>query len=82
MNIPIEIGTHLIALVFGAGGGWFLLKQVRKDVNGLGGIVRDVRKEIESIKLERVKDQKRLAMIVLCMCPADERKDYARMLGE
>lgn len=30
---------HLISLAFGAGGAWFLIRQSRKDVNGLGGKV-------------------------------------------
>jgi hypothetical protein len=29
----------LISLAFGAGGAWFLIKQSRKDVNGLGNKV-------------------------------------------
>jgi adenine C2-methylase RlmN of 23S rRNA A2503 and tRNA A37 len=27
---------HLLAFAFGAGGAWFLIRQSRKDVNGLG----------------------------------------------
>jgi hypothetical protein len=35
------IFSDLLAIAFGAGGALFLLKQARKDVNGLGKKVRD-----------------------------------------
>lgn len=39
MSDALRFATFLISLAFGAGGAWFLIKQSRKDVNGLGAKV-------------------------------------------
>jgi len=79
-NYALPMLTHLVALVFGAGGGWFLLKQVRKDVNGLGQKFGRLQGEIETLKLQHAREQADLAILILSMCPADQRFEYAKML--
>lgn len=36
-NVAIPIVIYFIGLVFAAGGGWVALKEVRRQVNGVGG---------------------------------------------
>jgi hypothetical protein len=40
INIAIPVVIYFIGLVFAAGGGWFALKEVRKQVNGVGAKLR------------------------------------------
>lgn len=36
MTLSVELVVALLTVVFSAGGAWFVLRQVRKDCNGLG----------------------------------------------
>ncbi len=71
MNIPLYnlilvVLCNLLALAFGAGGAYFLLKQSRKDVNGLG---QKVNRE-----LSRSSTRHQNISLALMLLAGDERK--------
>jgi hypothetical protein len=40
IDIAIPVVIYCVGLIFAAGGGWFALKEVRKQVNGVGAKLR------------------------------------------
>lgn len=70
MTLVPELGiSTLLGLAFGAGGAWFLIKQSRKDVNGLG---RRLNQEVK--KLDNI------IVAVMLITPDEDKKDVARLL--
>jgi hypothetical protein len=55
----------LASLAFGAGGAWFLIKQSRKDVNGLGA---KVNKEVSVSARRHINT----ALSLMLLAPSDE----------
>jgi hypothetical protein len=41
-DLPLGLVVSLLSISFGAGSAWFLVKQVRKDVNGVGQRTRNI----------------------------------------
>lgn len=58
---------HLISLAFGAGGAWFLIRQSRKDVNGLGGKVNH---EVKS----NARRHHNAALALMLLAQSDEQR--------
>ena len=83
-KVPIDLiylfVSNLVALAFGAGGVYFLLKQSRRDVNGLGAkISRElsrsaVRHQNISLALMLLADQEQRDQIAALMKEAHEEK--------
>ena len=70
MNPLSEIGlSTLLGLAFGAGGAWFLIKQSRKDVNGLG---RRLNQEVK--KLDNI------IVALMLITPDEVKRDVAKIL--
>lgn len=39
-HVSAEVWIFAVGVVFGAGGAWAVFQRLRKDVNGIGGILR------------------------------------------
>lgn len=61
--------------VFAAGGAWFALKQVRRDVNGLGTKVHRLAAEIADARRqsEREADRRYMTLAIILLASAEER---------
>jgi len=44
--IPIQAVIWIVGIIFAAGGGWMMLRQVRKDLNGVGARQRKLEKNL------------------------------------
>ena len=66
INIAIPVVIYFVGLIFAAGGGWFALKEVRKQVNGVGSKLRS--------SDEQRKDQHRRICMAITAVATDEQK--------
>ncbi len=66
INIAIPVVIYFIGLIFAAGGGWFALKEVRKQVNGVGAKLR--------ASDEQRKDQHRKVCMAIVAIASEEQK--------
>jgi len=44
LNVPLEVASGLVGVIFGAGAAWTTIKSIRGDLNGLGrkiGVLQD-----------------------------------------
>ncbi|MGH9744734.1 MAG: hypothetical protein ACRD59_01320 [Candidatus Acidiferrales bacterium] len=74
-DVSIQGLGYLLSLAFGAGGAYFLIKQSRKDVNGLG------RKMNAEIKRSQARWQN-LSLALMFVCTEAQREKIAEMLKE
>ena len=44
--IPVQAVIWIVGVIFAAGGGWMMLRQARKDVNGIGARQRKFEKNL------------------------------------
>jgi c-di-AMP phosphodiesterase-like protein len=70
-----QILISAVSLAFGAGGAHFLIKQSRKDVNGLG---RKVNKEISRSSTRH----QNLTVALMLLAPEAQREKIADLLKE
>lgn len=68
--------SQLLSLAFGAGGAWFLIRQSRKDVNGLGS---KVNAEVRQSARRHIN----IALCLMLLAPSDElRRKVSDLLKE
>jgi hypothetical protein len=76
--MPPPTGVSLqfwILLIFAAGGAFFLLKQTRADLRGIGGVARDARAEAADYFFVT-------AILLMTHCLPEQRESLAKMLIE
>jgi hypothetical protein len=69
-EIAVKIAIFVLTAVFSAGGAWFAVKQMRKDLNGIGGKVGRV--QTESDRRFMI-----LSIALLAMCEEKDRERIA-----
>jgi hypothetical protein len=74
-DFAVRAGYLLLVLAFNAGGAYFVLRQIRKDLNGVGRKVRAI---------EAKQEDRYLALVVayLLIAPAETRQFGAKILLE
>jgi hypothetical protein len=77
MSLPdlTQVPYYALTLAFGAGGAYFLVKQSRKDVNGLG------RKMNAEIKASSLRHQN-VAVALMLIAPEGQREKVAELLKD
>jgi len=70
-----EAAYALLSLAFGAGGAWFLIRQSRKDVNGLG---RKLGGEIERSAARH----HNVTLALMLAAPEEKKAEIARLLRQ
>lgn len=73
-SVEIQLGVYAAQLIFFLGGLYFLIKQLRKDLNGVGCKVRAID--------ERADDRFFItAIVLLIITPDDKRIEIAKLLA-
>jgi hypothetical protein len=67
INIAIPVVIYFVGLVFAAGGGWFALKEVRKQVNGVGAKCR-------ASDEQRKDEHRRVCMAIVAIASEAQQK--------
>jgi c-di-AMP phosphodiesterase-like protein len=74
-DVIYELLSAAFGTAFGAGGAYFMIKQSRRDVNGLG------RKMNSEIKRSQARWQN-LSLALMTICTAEQRREIADLLKE
>ncbi|MBZ5700244.1 MAG: hypothetical protein LAN84_00195 [Acidobacteriia bacterium] len=75
-SVTITAAGYLLSLTFGAGGAYYMIKQSRKDVNGLG---RKVNGEIRKSNSRH----QNITLALMSLANSDEQRQYiAELLRE
>jgi hypothetical protein len=56
--LPYQLLIWLVGVIFGAGGAWAMLRQVRKDLNGVGGRQRRFERNMTLAMLAILQDRR------------------------
>lgn len=72
-SATVSVLIWLIGLIFGAGGMYFSLKQMRRDVNGLG-------RKVNETTGQNAKFHVRLCIALVLLSPKEEQWNVAKFL--
>lgn len=67
LNLAIPVVIYFVGLIFAAGGGWVALKEVRRQVNGVGA-------KLTASENERKDRHNRLCMALLVLASDEQKK--------
>ncbi len=74
LNVVIPVVIYFVGLIFAAGGGWVALKEVRRQVNGVGG-------KLNASEKERNDRHNRLCMAIVAMASEEKKQLVVECLG-
>jgi hypothetical protein len=63
----------MVGVIFGAGGAWFLVKQMRRDLNGIGAKARLIEDKAADRYIA-------ISFAILLSAPEDKRRAVAQIL--